>query len=100
VTYIYALFATAYDPQHYLDQGGSASGADHGVYRFHPYQERRVDWETEPRDPRTLYLYPIDPELPAGARLVAVITGAGGRPVIRLIAFPSGAAPVGAAPPP
>ena len=89
VTYIYALVATAYDPQRYLDQGGSRSGAGGGAFRFAPFEERQVDFAAEPRDPRALYLYPVDRELPADARTVTVITGTGDRPVVQLIAFTS-----------
>ena len=100
VTYIYALFATAYDPQRYLDQGGSTAGADTGAFRFRPFEERRVDFTSEPRDPRALYVYPLEWELPPGARTVAVVAGAGGRPVVRLIALPAASESPPAAPPP
>jgi hypothetical protein len=60
-----------------------------GILRFHPFEERRVDFTIEPRDPRALYVYPIEWELPPGARVIAVVTGLGGRPVVSLIDFPA-----------
>jgi 4-amino-4-deoxy-L-arabinose transferase-like glycosyltransferase len=87
VTYIYALFATAYSPQAYLAQGGSPADPERGPLHFRPFELRGVDWTAEPRRPHTLYLYPPHGWLPAGAHTVAEVRGVSGRAVVRLIAF-------------
>jgi uncharacterized membrane protein len=95
VAYIYALFATAYDPGDYLAQGGTRSSRqwrwypEPGPLRFTPFELRAVDWGREPRSPDTLYVYPADRRLPDGAEAVLVVkrTSGSGRDALQLIAL-------------
>jgi 4-amino-4-deoxy-L-arabinose transferase-like glycosyltransferase len=95
VGYIYALFATAYDPEQYLAQGGTRSSLrwrwypEPGPMRFHPFELRAVDWAQEPRAADTLYVYPADRRLPDGTRAVVVVkrTSGSGQEALQLIAF-------------
>jgi 4-amino-4-deoxy-L-arabinose transferase-like glycosyltransferase len=95
VAYIYALFATAYDPEQYLAQGGTRSSLrwrwypEPGPMQFRPFELRAVDWAQEPRAADTLYVYPADRRLPDGTRAVVVVerTSGSGQEALQLIAF-------------
>ena len=91
--YVYALFASGYDPRRYLDHGGSAAHLDWALYpqpgpmRFPPWEVRRVEWQTESRSEDTLYVLGSWNQLPPGARVLATTRGAGGRPALQLISL-------------
>ena len=92
--YVYALYATGYDPRAYLGAGGSRLDPQRPLYpeagpmAFPPYEVRTVDWASEPRAPDTLYVLGSWNKLPAGARVLAVTHGASGRDVLQVVYFP------------
>ncbi|MBI3971580.1 MAG: glycosyltransferase family 39 protein [Chloroflexi bacterium] len=64
--YAYALFATAYDPAHYLAQGGTGQlharpiSREPSPLRFEPFEVREVQWDKETRDGQTVYVMWLD----------------------------------------
>lgn len=95
--YIYALFATAYDPAAYLAQGGSRANPSSPYYpsagpmHFVPFEvrpEKMAAFAEQPA-PRTLYVYSADAPLPPGARVVRDMRALSGRVTLRLVDFPS-----------
>jgi len=95
--YLYALFATAYDPAAYLAQGGSRANPSSPYYpspgpmRFDPFDVRLEEMAefAERPVPRTLYVYSANAPLPPGARVVRDMRELSGRVALRLIDFPS-----------
>lgn len=91
--YAYLLFATGYDPREYLANGGSRVDEDWPLYpepgpmRFPPYEVRKVEWQTEPRVPGTLYVLGSWNRMPDGARALRVTKGASGKDALQVIAF-------------
>jgi 4-amino-4-deoxy-L-arabinose transferase-like glycosyltransferase len=96
LSYVYALFATAYDPARYLAQGGSVADPSTsffpgpGPLRFDPYEVRVVNWRTEPRDPEVLFVIEAAANLPPGFRAVKVVPGVSGHDKLQLIAAAEG----------
>jgi hypothetical protein len=94
LSYIYALYATGYDPRAYLAQGGSVVDPEGpffpgpGPLRFAPFEVRVVDWSTEPRRPEVLYVLEATYRLPPWLRVVKVIPGLGGQDKLQLAAVP------------
>ena len=92
LSYVYALFATAYDPARYLAQGGSVADPSTsffpgpGPLRFDPFEVRVVNWRTEPRDPEVLFVIEAAANLPPGFRAVKVVPGVSGHDKLQLIA--------------
>jgi hypothetical protein len=92
--YVFALFATQYDPARYLAQGGTKTDLrwprfpEPGPFRFDPFEVRVVDWDREARQPLTLYLWHGDLDPPAGTRIVRVIRNIRGDPALRMIDRP------------
>jgi 4-amino-4-deoxy-L-arabinose transferase-like glycosyltransferase len=88
-TYLYALWATRYDPTRYLSFGGTGQRGTlgRGSLRFDPFEMRGVDWPAEPADPTTLYAFVIMPgrAIPPRARVVHEIRDRGGD--IRVVLF-------------
>lgn len=93
--YVYALFASKYDPALYLVHGGSTASPDWALYpepgpmRFPPWDVRRVDWAAEPRSPDTLYVLGAWNQIPAGARVIATTRGPSGREALRVLTLPA-----------
>ncbi|MBI3970108.1 MAG: hypothetical protein HY332_02360 [Chloroflexi bacterium] len=94
--YVYALFATAYDPATYLHYGGSeqllrqTNAGEPGPVSFPPFEARRVEWEHEPRSPGILYVvWNLEgrQRLPPDTYVVKDIQNTGGRSALRLVAF-------------
>jgi hypothetical protein len=96
LTYVYALYATRYDPAAYLAQGGSVFDVNNSFYpgpgplRFDPFEVRIVNWRTEPRDPETLYVIEAASNLPSGFKAVKVIAGISGHDRVQLITAAEG----------
>ena len=99
LTYIYALYATGYDPARYLAQGGTRATPDSpfwpqpGPLVFDPYHVRRVDWASEPRDPTVLYVLEGGSRPPAGLEVVYVARDPSGRETLQVAHFPARSAP-------
>jgi hypothetical protein len=93
LSYVYALYATAYDPRAYLAQGGSVvdpSGPFYpgpGPLRFRPFEVRPVDWQQEPRAPGVLYVLEGTARVPPGLQVVEVIKSLSGHERMQLVAF-------------
>lgn len=90
--YAYALFATGYPPEAYLAQGGTAQRLVRPITHppvlvFRPFVSRYLDWGTEPRDPRTLYVLWPGRSTPPDLRTVEIITDVAGHEAFRLAAF-------------
>lgn len=60
-SYLYALWATRYDPARYLSFGGTGQRdrSRDAPLRFDPYELRLVQWGEEPVDPSTLYAFVV-----------------------------------------
>ena len=86
LNYAHALFATAYDPQAYLAQGGTVVDPSQPL-RFRPFEMRPVDWRAEPRAPDVLYVVGGGTSIPPGGRVVSTIKGAGGHDAVLPRAF-------------
>ncbi len=88
-TYLYALWATRYDPARFLSFGGTGQRgtAGRGALRFDPFEMRGADWPAEPADPATLYAFLVMPNrpLPARARVVREVHDRAGD--IRVVLF-------------
>jgi 4-amino-4-deoxy-L-arabinose transferase-like glycosyltransferase len=89
--YVYALFASRYDPHVYLASGGTSQRRPRtndlppGPLRFGPWEIRDVQWSQEPPDPRTLYLVCCGRPGPPNGRVLQEIAGPSGRDPYRLI---------------
>jgi 4-amino-4-deoxy-L-arabinose transferase-like glycosyltransferase len=96
LSYVYALYATAYDPRLYLAQGGSVADATTSFYpgpgplRFDPFEVRVVNWRTEPRDPEVLFVIEAAANLPQGFKAIKVVPGVSGHDKLQLIAAVEG----------
>lgn len=81
-TYLYALWATRYDPARFLSFGGTGQRGTlgRGNLRFDPFEMRGIDWAAEPAESTTLYAFVITPgrTIPARARIVREIRDRGG----------------------
>jgi hypothetical protein len=91
--YVYALFASGYDPHAYLAAGGTGQRRPRtgdlppGPLRFGPWEIRDVQWTQEPPDPRTLYLVCCGRPGPPNGRVLQEIAGPSGRDPYRLVAL-------------
>ncbi|HEX2033056.1 MAG TPA: glycosyltransferase family 39 protein [Chloroflexota bacterium] len=96
--YVYALYATRYDPRAYLAQGGSVVDPEGPFYpapgplQFEPFEVRVVDWSVEPRRPEVLYVLHASTRKPAGLEVVSVIKGVTAQDAMQLLAYPRGSA--------
>jgi 4-amino-4-deoxy-L-arabinose transferase-like glycosyltransferase len=98
LSYVYALYATGYDPARYLAQGGSVADATTSFYpgpgplRFDPFEVRVVNWRTEPRDPDVLFVIEAAANLPQGFKAIKVVPGVTGHDKLQLITAADGPA--------
>jgi len=98
LSYVYALYATGYDPARYLAQGGSVADATTSFYpgpgplRFDPFEVRVVNWRTEPRDPDVLFVIEAAANLPQGFKAIKVVPGVTGHDKLQLITAADGQA--------
>jgi 4-amino-4-deoxy-L-arabinose transferase-like glycosyltransferase len=96
LSYVYALYATGYDPARYLSQGGSVADPTTSFYpgpgplRFDPFEVRVVNWRTEPRDPQVLFVIEAAANLPQGFKAIKVVPGVTGHDKLQLITAADG----------
>jgi 4-amino-4-deoxy-L-arabinose transferase-like glycosyltransferase len=81
-SYMFFLYHLKYDPNRYLNEGGTRTGGFKEEHRFGNFEFRIIDWDKEEKD--NLYVGRPD-DFPQGARVLETISYLNGKPAILIV---------------
>lgn len=83
-SYMFFLFYLRYDPQQYLNEGGTDSGGFAEGHKFSKYEFRPIDWDNEEKHDDILYIGRPE-DFPEDAREIGSINFLDGKPAIKIV---------------